>query len=26
MTYDLNSMFKEEILGILPHEFDEWRS
>jgi len=25
MTYDLSSMSKDEILDILPHEFDEWR-
>ena len=26
MTYDLSSMSKDEILDILPQEFDEWRS
>lgn len=26
MTYDLSTMSKEEILNILPQEFDEWRS
>lgn len=26
MTYDLSTMSKDEILDILPQEFDEWRS
>lgn len=26
MTYDLSSMTKDEILDILPSEFDEWRN